>query len=136
MIKSALIFILFFSSALLHAEEFILIWQSPDKGVSQFLDASTIQRDGDLVRMSRIFNYLPPYLRRVNRRPYTSQRVVTEFNCKKMQVRQLSADWHEGDMGSGDILNKENQADVWEAVTHDVFTEPLWKIACENKEIK
>jgi hypothetical protein len=80
--------------------------------------------------MSRIFNYQPPYLRRINRRTYASQRVITEFDCKKMQLRQLSAHWHEGELGSGAILNQENRPDIWEVATHDVFTEPLWKIAC------
>ena len=40
------------------------------------------------------------------------------------------AHWHEGELGSGAILNQENRPDIWEVATHDVFTEPLWKIAC------
>jgi hypothetical protein len=131
MSKCCLLLLLIFASAIAHAEELVQIWQSPDKGVTQFLEPWSIQRHGDIVTMTRLFNYLPPYLRRVNRRPYTSQRVITEFDCKKMQLRQLSAHWHEGELGSGAILNQENQPDIWEAASHDAFTGPLWKIACE-----
>jgi hypothetical protein len=113
------------------ADELVQIWQSPDKGVTHYLELGNIQRNSELVVMSRVVNYLPPYLRRINRRTYASQRIITEFDCKKMQLRQLSAHWHEGEMGSGAILNQENRPDVWEVATHDVFTEPLWKIACD-----
>lgn len=134
MTKRGLLLLLIFVSAIARADELVQIWQSPDKGVTQYLEASTIQRHGESVTMSRIFNYLPPYLRRVNRRTYSSQRVITEFDCKKMQLRQLSAHWHEGELGSGAILNQENQPDMWEAATPDAFTGPLWKIACELQQ--
>lgn len=131
MTKCSLFLLLIFLSAITHADELVQIWQSPDKGVTQYLEPWSIQRQGDNVTMSRIFNYQPPYLRRINRRTYASQRVITEFDCKKMQLRQLSAHWHEGELGSGAILNQENRPDIWEVATHDVFTEPLWKIACD-----
>lgn len=129
--KLGLLLLLIFASRLNHAQELMPIWQSPDQGVTQYLEPSSIQRHGEIVTMTRIFNYLPPYLRRVNRRTYSSQRVITEFDCKKMQLRQLSAHWHEGELGSGAILNQENQSDIWEAAKQDSFTGPLWKIACE-----
>jgi hypothetical protein len=131
MAKRGLLLLLLFVFETAHAEELVQIWQSPDKGVTQYLEPWSIQRHGEFVTMSRIFNYLPPYLRRVNRRTYTSQRVITEFDCKTMQLRQLSAHWHEAELGSGAILNQENQPDIWEAATQDAFTGPLWKIACE-----
>jgi len=134
MTKCSLFLLLIFLSAITHADELIQIWQSPDKGVTQYLEPWSIQRQGDSVTMSRIFNYQPPYLRRINRRTYASQRVITEFDCKKMKLRQLSAHWHEGELGSGAILNQENRPDIWEVATHDVFTEPLWKIACNPQQ--
>ncbi len=134
MTQRSLFLLLIFLSAITHADELVQIWQSPDKGVTQYLEPWSIQRQRDSVTMSRIFNYQPPYLRRINRRTYASQRVITEFDCKKMQLRQLSAHWHEGELGSGVILNQENRPDIWEVATHDVFTEPLWKIACDPQQ--
>ena len=134
MTKCSLFLLLIFLSAITHADELVQIWQSPDKGVTQYLEPWSIQRQGDSVTMSRIFNYQPPYLRRINRRTYASQRVITEFDCKKMKLRQLSAHWHEGELGSGVILNQENRPDIWEVATHDVFTEPLWKIVCNPQQ--
>lgn len=126
--------LMIFASAMTHADELVQIWQSPDKGVTHYLELASIQRNSELVVMSRIVNYLPPYLRRINRRTYASQRIITEFDCKKMQLRQLSAHWHEGELGSGAILNQENRPDIWEVATYDVFTEPLWKIACDPQQ--
>ena len=134
MTQRCLFLMLIFASAMTYADELIQIWQSPDKGVTQYLEPWSIQRQGNIVTMSRIFNYQPPYLRRINRRTYASQRVITEFDCNKMQLRQLSAHWHEGELGSGAILNQENRPDIWEVATHDIFTEPLWKIACDPQQ--
>ena len=134
MTKCSLFLLLIFLSAITHADELIQIWQSPDKGVTQYLEPWSIHRQGNSVTMSRIFNYQPPYLRRINRRTYASQRIITEFDCKKMQLRQLSAHWHEGELGSGAILNQENRSDIWEVATYDVFTKPLWKIACDPQQ--
>jgi len=113
-----------------HAEQMVLITRSPDQGVAQYLDIDNIVRNGDLVEMWRVFDYKAPYVRKVNRKPYTSQRVLTEFDCESMALRQLQFSWHAEAMGSGEILSETTEPELWEFGNHDEFTGPLWKIAC------
>ena len=119
-------------SATSHAEQLVLIWKSPDEGVAQYLDIDNIVYNGDLVEMSRVFNYKPPYLRRVNKNPYTSQKIQTEFDCESLALRQLSAKWYSGEMGTGELLNESNDPELWEFGNNDEFTAPLWEIACKR----
>ena len=117
-------------STVAQAEQLVLIWQSPDRGVSQYVDMDDIARNGDLVEMWRVFNYKPPYLRSVNRVPYTSQRVRTEFDCESMALRQIYASWHAEDSGKGAPLVETSEPELWEFSSNNEFTGPLWKIAC------
>ena len=131
-IKSLSFFVLLALSGMLHAEQLVLIWQSPDEGVAQYLDIDNIIYNGDLVEMSRVFNYKPPYLRKVDKNPYASQKILTEFDCESLALRQLSAKWFSGEMGTGTVLNESNDPELWEFGNIDEFTAPLWKIACKR----
>lgn len=117
-------------SGLLHAEQLVQTWKSADGGVTQSLDIDAIERNGDLVEMWRVFDYKAPYLRYVNRKPYTSQRVHTEFDCESMALRQLSSSWHAEAAGKGELLSASTEPDQWEFGNKDAFNLPLWKIAC------
>ncbi len=130
--KSFLFCVLLALSTTTRAEQLVLIWQSPDEGVAQYLDIDNIIYNGDLVEMSRVFNYKPPYLRWVNKMPYTSQKIRTEFDCESLALRQLSTKWHSGEMGSGELLNESTEPELWEFGNNDEFTAPLWKIACKR----
>lgn len=113
-----------------HAENLVRTWQSPDGGVTQYVDMDNIARNGDLVEIGRVFDYKAPYVRKVNRKPYTSQRVLTEFDCESGAMRQLHFTWHSEEQGTGEKLYESSEAEQWEFAKLDSFTAPLWKIAC------
>jgi hypothetical protein len=113
-----------------HAENWVEITSSPDGGVKQYLDVDSIERNLGSVVMWRVFDYQPPYMRRVNGKAYRSQRVQTEFDCDSRAMRQKYFAWHGESMGTGPI-HHEDSAIEWEIDTFDEFTLPLWKIACE-----
>lgn len=121
-------------SGLLHAEQLIVTWQSSDGGVTQSLDIDAIERNGDLVEMWRVFDYKAPYVRYVNTKPYTSQRVHTEFDCESMALRQLSYSWHTDTAGKGELLAENTEPELWEFGNKDAFITPLWKIACSRQK--
>jgi hypothetical protein len=112
------------------AENLVKTWQSADGGVTQYIDMDKIERNGDLVEIGRVFDYKAPYVRKVNRKPYTSQRVLTEFDCESGAMRQLQFTWHAEDQGKGEILYESKEAEQWEFSKKDTFTMPLWIIAC------
>lgn len=113
-----------------HAENWVEITSSPDGGVKQYLDIDSIERNLGSVVLWRVFDYQPPYMRRVNGNPYRSQRVQTEFDCDSRAMRQKYVAWHGEPMGKGPVFN-EDSAIEWEIDAFDEFTLPLWKMACE-----
>ncbi len=112
------------------AANWVEISSSADGGVKQYLDVDRIERNLGLVEMWRVFDYQPPYQRQVDRRPYASQRVHTEFDCPSRAMRQVAFSWHAGPMGTGDLLQEVKESEAWEIDSFDEFTLPLWKIAC------
>lgn len=130
MIKSLCAIALTTLCGIAQAEQMVLITRSPDEGVAQYLDIDNVVRNGDLVEMWRVFDYKAPYVRKVNRKPYTSQRVLTEFDCESMALRQLQFSWHAEAMGKGETLYENTEPELWEFGNNDQFTGPLWKIAC------
>ena len=113
-----------------HAENWVEITSSPDGGVKQYLDIDSIERNLGSVVLWRVFDYQPPYMRRVNGNAYRSQRVQTEFDCNSRAMRQKYVAWHGEPMGKGPVFN-EDSAIEWEIDAFDEFTLPLWKMACE-----
>ena len=113
-----------------HAENWVEITSSPDGGVKQYLDIDSIERNLGSVVLWRVFDYQPPFMRRVNGNPYRSQRVQTEFDCDSRAMRQKYVAWHGEPMGKGPVFN-EDSAIEWEIDAFDEFTLPLWKMACE-----
>lgn len=132
--KTACALALLAISGLAKAEQLIVTWQSADGGVTQYLDIDAIERNGDLVEMHRIFEYKAPYLRYVNTKPYTSQRVHTEFDCESMALRQHSSSWHAEAAGKGELLSASTDPEQWEFGNSDPFNMPLWKIACARSK--
>lgn len=130
MIKSLCAIALATLCGVVHAEQMVLITRLPDEGVAHYLDIDNVMRNGDLVEMSRIFDYKASHVRTVNNKPYTSQRVRTEFDCESMALRQLQSSWHAEPMGKGDTLEEITEPELWEFGNNDQFTNPLWKMAC------
>lgn len=112
------------------AENWVEITSSADGGVKQYLDVDSIERNLGSVAMWRVFEYQSPYMRRVNRQSYRSQRIHTEFDCQSRAMRQLYFSWHEESMGKG-AAHQEGSSTEWEIDSFDEFTLPLWKMACE-----
>ena len=84
----------------------------------------------------RIVEYKAPSLREVNKKPYTSQKIRTEFDCPSRAMYQVSYTWYAGSMASGEVLKEMTFPDDWLIDQFDEFTFPLWKMACSDWEEK
>ena len=115
-----------------HAENWVNITQSTKTGVTQYVDVDSIERNLGLVEMWRILEHKPPSLRKVNGKPYTSQKIRTEFDCPSRAMRQVSYTWHAGALATGEVLNQMTVPDVWFIDQFDELTLPLWKMACSD----
>lgn len=112
------------------AEQFMQVWQSPDGGVKQYFDKDSVVRHGDLIEIWRIFEYKAASAPKVGRKPYVSQRVLTEFDCESMALRQLYASWHTETAGKGETVYEATEPELWEFGNNTEVIAPLWKIAC------
>ncbi|MCE2871330.1 MAG: hypothetical protein LW714_07970 [Oxalobacteraceae bacterium] len=127
---------LFLLSTMAHAENWVIITQSSKTGITQYVDIDSIERNLGLVELWRIVEYKAPSLREVNKKPYTSQKIRTEFDCPSRAMHQVSYTWYAGSMASGEVLKEMTLADDWLIDQFDEFTLPLWKMACSDWEEK
>ncbi len=134
--KISLTIVLLLLTTVAHADNWVIITQSTQTGVTQYVDVDSIERNLGLVELWRIFEHKPPSLRKVNGKPLTSQKIRTEFDCPSRAMRQVSYTWYTGAMATGEIVNQVTIPDVWLIDQFDEFTLPLWKMACSDWEEK
>lgn len=117
-----------------HTENWVKITQSPDGSVTQHLDMDSIENNAGLVDMHHVLEFKAAKLRRVNGKPYTSQKIHTEIDCSTRAMRKVSTTWTAGSLGKGEVLQEDKPQAVWLINQFDELTQPLWKIACAEWE--
>ncbi len=99
-----------------------------DESTTFYIDPTTIQRDGNLVKMWELLDYKPSRVRDKIR--YLSSKTQSEYDCKDPQLRTLSLSLHPGNMAGGKSVYGTNVPDQWRPVPLGGGIEVLWKIAC------
>lgn len=112
-----------------HAENWVAITSAQDGGVRQSVDIDSLQRHLEFAELWRVLDYDPGKARKVNGKPYRSQRIHTEFECSARAMRQRYVAWYSEPQGKGELLSEEQQ-DYWEIDRFDEHTGPLWNLAC------
>jgi hypothetical protein len=101
-----------------------------DGNITFYADPTTIRKNGEMVRMW----VLQDYLTAQSGRHYLSAKSQSEYDCKKKYVRPISISLHSGNMGSGEIIEISTaRDDAWIPVPPDTMFENLWKFACDKK---
>ena len=113
-----------------HAENWVEITSTANGDIKQYLDVDSIVRHLGTVTLTRVFEYKPSDINRVNGVPYRSKRIQTEFDCESRAMQQKYFSWHSATMGKG-VLIEDGSTVEWEVDSFDEFTLPLWKMACE-----
>ena len=102
-----------------------------------YVDISTIQREGSLVKMWDLMDYKTP--RRGLSFSFLSQQGQNEYDCKLKTMRVMSFAWFSGNLGDGRILHNSTanpSTQKWNLVLPLSTSEALWNIACGNVKIK
>ena len=99
-----------------------------DESTTFYIDPTTIQRDGNLVKMWELLDYKAARVR--NKVMYVSSKTQSEYDCKDEQLRTLSLSLHPRNMAGGKSVYGSNVADHWRPVPPGGAIEVLWKIAC------
>ena len=91
-----------------------------------YADISSINRVGDIVKMSDVMDIKKP---RVGEK-YSSIKSSHEYDCKLQKSRVVAYSMYSGSMGGGKIVDSSSRIHDWLPTKFGGATAELWKIAC------
>ena len=124
-----LITLLVLSSGPAYAE-----WMSlgaSDSGTTVYADTATIRREGDLVKMSVLFDFKTMQTKADV--SYLSAKAQMEYDCAEQRFEGLAVMYFSGNMGNGSLLDRSSGKGKRLRVSPGSFDHALWKLACGKK---
>ena len=100
---------------------------------SLYADDATIRQDGNMVSMVTLYDLKRPVISETNGKPYVSQKVRNEFDCKQELWRMLEYSWYTGKMGEGQMIESFSESYKFRPIPSGGAVEMLWKHACGRK---
>jgi hypothetical protein len=100
---------------------------------SLYVDPATIRSDGNLVRIGALYDLNTPVIKETNGKPYASQKVQSEFDCKEKLWRMLEYSWYTGKMGEGQMVENFAESYKLKPIRSGSAAEIMWKLACAKK---
>jgi hypothetical protein len=91
-----------------------------------YFDSSTISREGNIVKMSKLVDYPTPPVQNFTK-PFKSFKVQIEFDCKEGNSRRVSDVFYADNMGKGEAVLTEKIDEGWSMYN---LNDPLFKNAC------
>ena len=109
--------------------EWVQVGVVDDGSITFYANPSTIRKDGELVKMREMQNYLTPK----GGQNFLSVKGRYEYDCKNENARTLFVSLYSGNMDSGDVVEMKSFHDEWTLVVPDTMFETNWKYACGKK---
>ena len=97
-----------------------------------YANPATIRKNDNRVEMWCLYDFNSPRKMGDNK-PHLSMKGQNEFDCKKKEMRILSASFHSGVMGEGEVIRTNSEPGKWEPVLPGSAGETLYKTACEKR---
>jgi hypothetical protein len=122
---------LFLNSESGHAE-----WQSIGRsqdGMSLFVDPGSIHREGSLVELDYLFDFNTLQIKADGYPPFTSQKLLSEFDCKKEHGRFISGTDYSGHIAKGVVVFAHAEKGPWCEIALYTVDQALWAFACGKK---
>jgi hypothetical protein len=104
-----------------------------DERSTIYVDPATIRSDGNLVRIGALYDLNTPVIKETNGKPYASQKVQSEFDCKEKLWRMLEYSWYTGKMGEGQMVENFAESYKLKPIRSGSAAEIMWKLACAKK---
>jgi len=108
--------------------EWVNVGESDAQTATVYVDADTIRKVGNKVKMSILFDLKTAEASFGS--PYMSITRQAEFDCKEAQVRTLSVSFHSGKMGGGKVVSSTSAPGDWLPALSGSVVEKVWRIAC------
>lgn len=97
-----------------------------------YVDAATIRKVGDMVKMWSLFDLKPPRDAGQNK-PYMSMMTQDEYDCKEERSRALSMNFYSGSMGRGGLIHTDSDPGKWSPIVPGSAQTHLWEFACGKR---
>lgn len=101
-----------------------------------YVDPATIRRNGNLVKMETLYNLKTAIVSMTNGKPYVSQKMQSEFDCKEEKWRMHYFSWYSRNMGGGEMVEHVSDSYAWRPVPPGSGNEIFWEIACDKTKLK
>ena len=100
---------------------------------SLYVDPATIRSDGNLVIIGTLYDLETPVINETNGKPYVSQKLQSEYDCKEKRWRMLEYSWYTGKMGEGQMVENFSDSYKLKPIPSGSAAEIMWKLACGKK---
>jgi hypothetical protein len=102
-----------------------------DSGTTVYADSATMRREGDLVKMSVLFDFKT--IQTKADVSYLSAKAQMEYDCAEQRFEGLTVLYFSGNMGNGKLLDRSSGKGRWLRVSPGSLDHALWKLACGKK---
>jgi hypothetical protein len=96
-----------------------------------YADPGTIGRAGEVMKMWTLLDFKAAQARPYGT-PYMSQKTQHEYDCKEKRARIVQVLRYSENMGGGDVVPADSDAEEWKPVATGSVIEKLWGIACKK----
>jgi len=102
-----------------------------DSGTIVYADSATMRREGDLVKMSVLFDFKT--IQTKADVSYLSAKAQMEYDCAEQRFEGLTVLYFSGNMGNGKLLDRSSGKNRWLRISPGSLDHALWKLACGKK---
>ena len=102
-----------------------------DAGTTVYADSATMRREGDLVKMSVLFNFKT--IQAKADVSYLSAKAQMEYDCAEQRFEGLTVLYFSDNMGNGKLLDRSSGKNKWLRISPGSLDHALWKLACDKK---
>jgi hypothetical protein len=102
-----------------------------DSGTTVYADSATMRREGDLVKMSVLFDFKT--IQTKADVSYWSAKAQMEYDCAEQRFEGLTVLYFSGKMGNGKLLDRSSGKNRWLRISPGSLDHALWKLACGKK---
>jgi hypothetical protein len=102
-----------------------------DSGTTVYTDSATMRREGDLVKMSVLFDFKT--IQTKADVSYLSAKAQMEYDCAEQRFEGLTVLYFSGNMGNGKLLDRSSGKNRWLRISPGSLDHALWKLACGKK---
>lgn len=95
---------------------------------TSYADPATMNIAGSKVILPLLSNYKTPH--KYSGKPFFSIQSQNEYDCNNAQFRMLEYSLHSGEMGGGEVIYRNTNADKWRQTAKGSADETFWKAAC------